>query len=55
MFESELFFILFCLVPFSSLSDVMFFRPRAELEPSAAQSFESVDETFCQAEVPSLR
>ena len=45
--------VLSCSVFFAC--DLMFFRPRAELEPSAAQTFESVDETFCQAEVPSLR
>jgi hypothetical protein len=46
----------FCSVLFVFFAcELMFFRPRAELEPSAAQTFESVDETFCQADVPSLR
>jgi hypothetical protein len=55
-FKQELFFILFCLVPFSSVAALTnFLRSGAELDVAATQTLEFADEVFCAAEVPALQ
>jgi hypothetical protein len=54
-FKPELFFILFCLVPFASVAALIFFDLVAELEVAATQTLEFADEVFWAAEVPALQ
>jgi hypothetical protein len=49
-FKQELFFILFCLVPFSSVAALIFFDLVAELEVTATQTYFLLPGRRCSAD-----